>query len=289
MKISFCSIAFRKESFSLEEIVPIIAEIGYDGIEIWGNHLSEDWQKLGEIKRTLDKYSLQVSMISPYFNFTGSFQEWEASLQATEKFIDYAYLLQSPLVRVFTGVAGSDQVSPELRKRCVEGLKKAAAYGELKGIILALETHPCTLTDNIHSTLQLLGEVAADNLKINLDIYHFWEIYRDPVFVLQALSPHIVHIHAKNAILSPEERRKNPHPFLHDRQAQQEFVGVTHLAEGEMEYQPFLRELVRENFSDFLSVEWFGENVQEAAHHELVYLRQQLRNLSKCLNQSFAE
>ncbi|HEX21661.1 MAG TPA: sugar phosphate isomerase/epimerase, partial [Actinobacteria bacterium] len=41
MKISFCSIAFRKSPKTILEIIPIIADLGYDAIEIWGNHFND--------------------------------------------------------------------------------------------------------------------------------------------------------------------------------------------------------------------------------------------------------
>ena len=35
--ICFCSIAFRTEP--IEEIIPKLARLGYQGVEIWGHHI----------------------------------------------------------------------------------------------------------------------------------------------------------------------------------------------------------------------------------------------------------
>jgi len=44
MKIGICSIAFKDER--IEEIIPKVAKLGYEGIQIWGKHL-QDYLKRG--------------------------------------------------------------------------------------------------------------------------------------------------------------------------------------------------------------------------------------------------
>lgn len=274
MKFSFCSIAFRKNHTSLSEIIPRLSHFGYDGLELWANHLSGGLSQAQEIRKRLDGFGLEIPMISPYFDFTGSQDKWVKSLESAEKFIELAGVLKAPLIRVFTGVVGSKEATEIQWRNCVKGLKIVAQMTAGKGISLALETHPSTLVDNTESTLMLLERVGAQNLRVNLDIYHLWEVHRDPLKVLDALYPHVAHIHAKNAFFSRVIQGRDPHPFLHDRQAAQEFQGIAQLKAGEMDYKPFLEELVKREFPGFISIEWFGDNIFETAERELAYLRQ---------------
>lgn len=278
MKISFCSIAFRKEELPLPEIIPGVSGLGYDAIEIWVNHIKKPL--LPRIKEALERVALPVSMISPYFDFTSSPQTSKRSLKHAEEVIGWADHLGAPLIRAFTGLTGSAKATGAQKKACVAALKETAAMAKDANITIALETHPATLTDNIEATLDLLAAVAAPNVKLNLDIYHFWEIYHDPLLVLEKLFPQVVHVHAKNARLSPEEQLEQPHPFLHDRQARQEFRGITYMEDGLMDYRPFLRELAARGFQGYISVEWFGDSVWDAARLELDFLRRELREVA---------
>jgi len=272
MKISFCSIAFRKSSKTILEIIPIIADLGYDAIEIWGNHFGNI--PLADIKDVLKENNLQVAMVSPYMDFTGSMENWRQSLATAEEFLNKAVALGSPNVRVFTGVVGSADASDKQWRSTVEGLKYISSKAAGTGVNFALETHPKTLVDTVDSTLRLIDEVAADNLRVNLDIYHMWEAHKDVVWVLEQLSPFISHIHAKNAKLPPA--LDGHHPLLHDKHGSQEIYGVTTLADGNMLYQDFISALNDSEYDGYLSVEWFGADEVKAAETELRYIKKML-------------
>ncbi len=212
-------------------------------------------------------------MISPYFDFTGSEAKWLSSLSVAKRYVQYAVVLGCPLIRVFTGVVGSGDISNKVWKTAVEGLKVISSIAEDQGISLALETHPGTLTDTVESTLKLIEDVGAPNLKVNLDIYHFWDAAEDFRIPLDKLRKHIVHVHAKNTNLSAAQRRSNPHLLLHDKEAAQEFYGIVGLREGGLPYEEFFRDLLTGGYEGYVSIEWFGDAPSRAARSELEYLR----------------
>lgn len=267
MKISFCSIAFRKSPYNIIDIITIISHVGYDAIEIWGNHFGKI--PLREIKDALADNNIAVSMISPYMDFTDSLEKWNESVSVAEAYSQISREIECDKIRVFTGIVGSREASKEQWSRAVKGLKKICA--ENPGVIFALETHPKTLVDNIESTVKLIEDVGADNLKVNLDIYHMWEVHKDPLDVLNRLYPHVCHIHAKNADLPPKFSVNN-HPLLHDKKATQNIIGVTYLKDGRMEYGDFIEKLLHTGFSGYFSVEWFGHHAEKAARHEIDYV-----------------
>jgi 3-dehydroshikimate dehydratase len=274
MKISFCSIAFRKTAEPLANIIPMVSEVGYDGIEIWGNHLEGDGSDLPLIRESLKRHNLAVPMISPYFNITGGEADWERSRELARGCIDYAVALGAPLIRTFTGFIGSEEAGARVRSAATERLARLCDMAAEAGLTLALETHPKTLVDTVPAIKRLLGEVARPNLRLNLDIYHLWERHSDPLWVWSELSPYVRHIHAKNALIPPDDGEN--YPLFHDKQGLQEIIEVTYLADGNMNYRPFLARLRDDNFKGWISVEWFGREALKAAKHELEWLRAEL-------------
>lgn len=271
MKLSFCSIAFRKTGESLTEIIPMLAQVGYEGVEIWANHLAGDGTDVDTIASCLAEYDLCVPMISPYFNVTGDEGQWQTTVASARKYYDYAKALGAPLLRAFTGFLGSDEVDDDLWGLAVQRLTRLCDTAADRGLGIALETHPKTLVDKVPAIHRLLEDVSRPNLGLNLDIYHLWEQHKDPSWVWSQLRPFVRHIHAKNAVIPPSDG--DDYPLFHDKQGLQEIDGVTYLGHGNMCYAPFLARLAREGFSDWISVEWFGGDPLTAADHELTWLR----------------
>lgn len=252
----------------LTAIIEAVSDLGYDGIEIWGRHLPG--VNVDELMSALHDRDLKVSMISPYFDLTGSRDARLMSVKEAGDYIDVAALLGAPLIRGFTGVVGSGDATREQFSACVAALREICARASEKHITVALETHPKTLVDTVPAALRLIEAVDHPHLKLNLDIYHLWEVHFDPIFVVNALFDHVVHVHAKNAAIPPHSH----YPLLHDKQATQDIFGVTRLSEGNMSYPAFLAELAQRDFRGFISLEWFGPDVLKTAAQELAYLRE---------------
>ncbi|MDP1808789.1 MAG: sugar phosphate isomerase/epimerase [Actinomycetota bacterium] len=280
MKISFCSIAFRKTDEPLTAIIPSLAEIGYDGVEIWGNHLVGDGSDITAVESVLTENNMSVPMISPYFNVTGSKSDWETTLAAAKVYFTYAEALKAPLLRAFTGFLGSEDVEPDAWRSATSRLRVLCDLAAEKDLAVALETHPRTLVDNVAAVHRLLEEVARANLVLNLDIYHMWEKHQDPLWIWEQLKPHVRHVHAKNALIPPSDG--DEYPLFHDKQGLQEIGGVTYLSGGNMEYKPFIAALVRDGFSGWLSIEWFGSDPLVAAEHELRWVKSLLTDDARC-------
>ncbi len=268
MKTSFCSIAFRKSPYNIFDIMTIISNIGYDAIEIWGNHLFDI--DIDHLREFMIDNDMTVSMISPYMDFTGSTDDLKTSLGTAEKFIEIAKTISCQRIRVFTGLIGSNDATEAQIDQACKGLKELCKMDST--IDFALETHPKTLVDNVDSTISLIEMVDAANLKVNLDIYHMWEVHQETSEVFDRLFPYTTHIHAKNANLPPELSANN-HPLLHDKQASQEIVGVTYLNGGQMKYNDFIKKLLASGYDGYFSIEWFGHGVEQAARHEHEFIK----------------
>jgi sugar phosphate isomerase/epimerase len=136
----------------------------------------------------------------------------------------------------------------------VKGLKAICKVAEEKRIGLVLETHQGHLHDTSATSLRLIRQVGASNLGINLDIHNLYAMGEDPVQAARRLMPWVRIMHLKNRPRGVER-------------------GAAYLAEGDMDYAPFMAEVLKLNYGGFASIEWFGADPAAAAKVEIAYLR----------------
>lgn len=272
MKISTCSVSFRNEPLDIFQICDFTAGIGIDYLEIWGNHLdlSKDFEKFSRsLSEKMDSSGLKCSIISPYFDFTGSNTALAESLKLGRRIFEIASLLKAPQIRLFTGTIGSHDISKAKYDQCIEGIISMAEEAKQYDINLSIETHPNTLVDTLNSTVLLLKEVNMDNVGLNLDIYHLWEVHFQTIEIYEILKDKVFHMHAKNA---KNSLIKDSHQFLHGQQARQKFFGIVNLEDGDMPYEDLLGHL-SDNYNGTVSIEWFGPNPQDNIRKDLSYMR----------------
>jgi len=257
IKSSICSIAWQDEP--VQRVIPLVAEAGYVGIELWGPHLDRyvaESNALTDLAQQIEQADLSVPMISAYLELD---QDMDGSLDIVRRYLEYAQVLGSPLIRVFTGGGDAEQASINIWRRVVSGLRQVCELGQVSDIGMALETHDGHLHNSTASTLRLIKQVNVDNLYINLDIFNLFVRGENPVHALQQLAPWVRILHLKNGVTENGQRR---HGVL--------------LRDGDMDYRPFLQALVQENWGGYASIEWFGDDPQEAARTELAFLAEQL-------------
>ena len=136
MKTAFCAI-FKPEE--MENAIGQLAELGYEGLEFWDQYLSQIDARW--LKTILDDNHIEVAQVCPYFNFTSGEEKWKESMQINEEYLDYCRILDTSLIRVFTGSVGSEEATDEQWRMAVKGLRAVCRRGEREGIRYALETH----------------------------------------------------------------------------------------------------------------------------------------------------
>ncbi len=255
IRISFCTIAFQKNKWGkdrvvekpIEEIVPIVADAGYDGIEIWYPHVEMlGGEGLGKLAEQLDKAGLEVAMLSPYFDFTSSEQSVAAGLQRGREAITAARTLGARGIRCFTGKAGSADADEAQWDRAVCALQTLAE--EAPDLLWALETHPHNLMDTVQASLDLVRRVDRSNVVF---IFQPSTFANEPIEALRQLAPWTRHVHATNLT---DGRR-------------------TLLAEGDMDWAAIVRGLKDRGVEGYISVEWMGDQPADVARTEATYLR----------------
>jgi len=257
IRTSMCSIGWRHDA--VEAAVQSVGAAGYDGIELWGPHIEKCLEQDGTLdglKEMLTAPALAVPMVSPYFDFATRYDD---SIATARRFIDYATDLNAPLIRLFTGGGPSDQAGAEVWETLVRGVREVCGMGLDRSIGFAIEVHDNHLHDTTATTLHLLQEANMPNLCVNLDIFNLFQRGEDPLQALDMLFPHTRILHLKNWTQRDEEQ----------------WVPV-YLDEGPLDYGTFLARLRKLDYDGFVSVEWFGQDPDVAARHELGYLRELL-------------
>ena len=193
--LTFCSIAFRDEP--LEQVIPRVAEIGYDALEIFFTHIqSRDDTALKTIQQLAATHGIRLLVLSPYFTLTRGRAEYEQTLQTAANIVAAAHVLGVTKIRTFTDVGpdglSSAQATIANWKQAVCGLQTITAMD--RSLEFVVETHEQTLADTVATTRRLMQEVAAPNLKVNFQPCEDF-LRRGLNFAFDDLAPWISHMH----------------------------------------------------------------------------------------------
>ncbi|MCX4736378.1 sugar phosphate isomerase/epimerase [Streptomyces sp. NBC_01363] len=154
-----CSVTFR--GLPAAEVARRAAEAGLEVVE-WGADVHappEHPDTVRAAREASDDHGLTCCSYGSYFRATrGEPAEFPEIARA-------AVLLGAPRVRVWAGGVGSLTATPQERSGTAACLREAARVAADHGLELALEFHSRTLTDTVASTVRLLDEVGADNLR----------------------------------------------------------------------------------------------------------------------------
>jgi hypothetical protein len=158
-RLGLCSVTFRR--LPAAEVARCAADAGLEVVE-WGADVHAPPGEPGTVRavrEVSDRYGLACCSYGSYFRATpGELAEFPAVARA-------AVLLGAPRVRVWAGATGSGATPPDERRTTVACLREAGRIAADHGLELAPEFHQGTLTDTVASTVRLLDEVDADNVR----------------------------------------------------------------------------------------------------------------------------
>lgn len=270
MNISVCTISFRHQLISLEQVALWARGQRFQGIELWGVHAKNLGERPERGIAWLRANSLRVPMVSDYLPLRGDRQ---GAIDKAEALCRLARVWSAGKVRTFAGDAASASVSREERAAWVLRLRELCDVAEAHGIFLVVETHPNTLADTRESTLRLLSEVYHPALRLNFDVIHVWESGADPLRFFREVESHVAHVHLKNvskrealSVFAPA----NVYAPAGDRN------GMVRLFEGAYDFDRFLRALMNEYPSRWreldASLEWFGPDTMPTLSNDIFAL-----------------
>lgn len=281
MKLSICTISFRHQLVSIDQLVNWAKANHFDGIELWGAHAKNLSEQPAYNKDWLAGFGLTTSMISDYLPLQGP------ETQAFQKVQQLCLLAKhwgARKLRTFAGYAGSDDVTEAERQDITRRLSDICQWAAQHGITIIAETHPGTLADTLASTQRLLEEVNQPNFKLNFDVLHVWEAKEDPIQSFELLKSDIEHFHLKN-ISSADHLSVFSPPNVYSASGSRE--GLVPLFKGAVDYNRFLEYIMEQPITKFhhmdASLEWFGDQCKQVLSEDR-YLIQQLKQLYEAPN-----
>lgn len=236
------------------DLVKLVDELGYDGIEIWAQAF--DALGLEGVQQTLIGLGIEVAQVNPYFDFTSSNESYDESLKVAEQYIDYAQALNCQRIRTIASKMKSFNSSKDAEpihwERAIQGIQTVCDMASPYGISAVLEVHygDGQLFDTSENTMRILDEVDRDNCTVNLQPPLFDE---DPLESAERLGPHVTHLHAHNW--------------------RQKWGNFTYLEDGDVDFEQFLRILYDHGFDGYISIEHTRRDPEGIARHEITYLR----------------
>ena len=167
----------------LETTLPLMAELGYDQIEICHSQISDF--RTPELRGQFREYveSLGMKLIgsnvpdSTYFQTLNSSDDVKVALAGIQRDVDISVDLGVEYLITFEGrvPTGATQkiIFGRVLNDTVELMRQASSYAAERGIEIQIEVHPFTLGTNLDFAVQLFDRVDMDNFGFVYDSCHF--------------------------------------------------------------------------------------------------------------------
>ena len=241
----------------LKQVVGILAEVGYDAIEMMCGpeaHIPSgevNGALLKEIRTMTEAHGLKVSVINP---FTGK-GLYPLALEDKQNATDHYALLQDVAVALgargvnFLTGYGGDKGDAFAWRLLVDVLKPICRRAEELGITMNIHNHEATTIDASSKVTLLIEHVGSDALKALNDITNFYHLGEDIAAVTEKLGPLTAHCHVKGVT--------GMYPYS------------TFLIPGEegdeLDFRTFAETLGKVGYANYISVETFPHMRMEKA------------------------
>ena len=184
--IGLCSVTFRKTP--VEDVINLAKEANLQTIE-WGSdhHLPEgDLDHARKVSKLMEEAGLTTSSYGSQHKL-GSFEDFEPYIQV-------AQIVESPMIRVWAGEKGSEEVDADGRQNIIEDANRIGKMTSEANLSVSLEYHMDTLTDTPESAYQLMQEITSPN------VYLYWQSaeslsIEERIESLPKLGPWITNVH----------------------------------------------------------------------------------------------
>ncbi|MGG1573443.1 sugar phosphate isomerase/epimerase family protein [Fictibacillus sp. NRS-1165] len=257
MQLSLCSTGFK--DMPVENVIDLANKLGLDGIELWIQHILDYEQTHGDLDGLLlllRRHNLHVPVISGYTYFSKNDSERE--LREMENMMQRAAILKCKLIRTFVGHIPSIQTNLVEWSKTLSSIMEALKLAHEYKMYIGVETHNNTFADSFDSLRLLIKEINDPYLKIIYDGFNFHIDGYDSMEVLREFYPHIFHVHLKNYRWCFEDWDKSV---------------PTSIFEGDFNHLGQIQLLKDQQYSNYLSLEYFGDDARQLIAESLRDLR----------------
>lgn len=192
-----------------ENLIPKLAEWGYNGIELWGGRSTlkpgepkwglegRSMTEIEHLKKIAEDHGLEVPAVSTYFRFTESKESYKKSIMIGEKYCKIARIVGAEIIRVVGEGVPSSKMTEDKWRIFIRGLKDLASLGEKYDVLFGLELHGNTPHDTVLGQFRCIWQTNSERIRV---LYQPTTISAiepelDQLWALDKLYPYIVHVH----------------------------------------------------------------------------------------------
>ena len=148
-------------------------KLGLDGVELLAYHFpTKDRDYLRKLKKACSDRFLTIAAVSPGGHLTVSDDKQRAKEVAElGEWVGIASFLGAPRIRFFVGSGEELEAGGrELYDKVLAAVKEVVAFGEVEGIVMAMENHGNATADQL---LSLHRDVGNEYFQFTLDVGNF--------------------------------------------------------------------------------------------------------------------
>jgi sugar phosphate isomerase/epimerase len=226
--------AEKQPFYRLADLLPAMAESGFDALVVWQYHLSTlDAAGVRDLKQAAEERDIRFPIVGLYPVLDAAGAEVRRRQKLVEEFMDRAAALGARVVKIFAGRLGSAEIDESGYRRSVACARAIAGAAADRGLALTAETHPDTLCDTVEACFHFLHDVAAPKLGLCYQPFDFADTAR-AVADYDRLRAHITHAHLQGR--------------AGDR--------MSLLEDADLDYRALFRALAAHGFAGYLCIEF---------------------------------
>ena len=249
MKIAYGTYAMP--AHMLEDAIPILANIGYDGVEICAGprHVGSLPDAMTSKRRAAIRGLLADHGMGVPATFATALHVHETEGAKHAANLEFARELNG-LMRDFVpdrepvlafGIGGRDFEWLKIRDSLAAAGREYGALAEREGFHLAVEAHSGAAVDRTNRALWLIDQIGNDRVKLHFDMVHFFLAGETAEEAVPALLPITGHTHVTDA-------------RVHDDGSRDLLV----LGQGELDTTGYVRAMHEAGWDDFITLEVSG-------------------------------
>ncbi len=189
--LGLVSVSFRQHT--PEEIIKAVKNAGLSCIE-WGSDVhapQDDVEKLERIAELQKKHDIYCSSYGTYFRLGNT------PLSELEYYIKAAKILGTRILRLWCGVKSGKDMTEQERNELFSECRKAAEIAEKNDVVLCMECHCGTFTEEANDSAELMKKVASPHFRMYWQPFQ-WLDTNGSMEVAKAVAPYTEHIHVFN-------------------------------------------------------------------------------------------
>ncbi len=214
-KLSLAAYSYREllqadpPQMSMLDFLDECERLGLDGAELTSYYFPAELngEYLRRLKGDAFRRGLDVSGTAIRNDFClPPGERRDGEIAHVKRWIEYADMMDAPVIRIFAGAAQPGQSFAEASKLAAAAIEECCRHAAKYGVFLALENHG-GITANVDEMLTIVRAVESPWFGVNMDTGNFYsaDVYGD----LAKLAPYAINVQVK-VLIKPEGQDVQP-------------------------------------------------------------------------------